>query len=56
MDLGVNPVTVLVDELHGMAVVAVHESVTIWDTSVTHEDHDLMDRLRVVTKVVPEHG
>ena len=29
---------------------------TLGDTSITHEDHDLMDRLWVLRQVVPEHG
>jgi len=29
---------------------------TIWDASVTHEDHDLVNRLRVLGEIIPEHG
>ena len=54
MNLGVDPLARLVDQLHGVATVAMHESVAIWDTSVTHEDHDLVNRLWVLREVVPE--
>ena len=33
-----------------------HEAVSIRDTTVAHQDHDLMDRLWVLRKVIPEHG
>jgi hypothetical protein len=30
--------------------------VTVWDTAVAHEDHDLVDGLGVLGKVIPEVG
>jgi len=33
-----------------------HEAVAVWDTTITHEDHDLMDSLGVLRQVIPEHG
>jgi len=39
-----------------VTVVAVHVTVAGRDTSVTHKDHNLVDRLRVLAEVVPEHG
>lgn len=54
--LAVNPVTGLVDKLEGVSHVTVHLSPVLWDTTVTHEDHNLVDRLRVLGEVVPEHG
>ena len=54
--LGIHPLTLLVDELKGVACVAMHLSPTLWNTTVTHEDHDLVDRLWILRKVVPEHG
>ena len=33
-----------------------HKSVAIRDASVAHQDHDLVDRLGVLRKVVPEHS
>jgi hypothetical protein len=56
VELGVDPLAGLVDELEGVSVVPVHVTVAIRDTSVTEEDHDLVDRLGVVGKVVPEVG
>ena len=48
MELHVDPVTVLIDELVGMASIAVHEAVAIWDTSIAHEDHNLMNGLGIL--------
>ena len=56
VDLSVDPFTVLVDEFHRVAGVAMHETVAIRNATVAHEDHDLMDRLRVLGKVVPERS
>lgn len=56
VDLCIHPFTLLVHELHRVATVTVHLSPVLRDTTVTHEDHDLMDRLGVLGKVVPEHG
>jgi len=41
VELGVNPLAFLVDEFQGVSVVPVHVSVTIGDTSITEQDHDL---------------
>jgi len=48
VDLSVNPVTLLVDKLHGVTSVSVHLSPVLWNTTVTHEDHDLVNRLWVL--------
>jgi len=56
VDLSVNPLALLVDELGGVAVVTVHLAPVLRDTTVTHENHDLVDRLGVLRQVVPEHG
>lgn len=56
VELDVDPFAVLVDEFEGVAAVAVHVSVPIGNTTVTEEDHDLMDRFWVLAQVVPEHG
>ena len=53
--LSIHPVTSFVDELEGMSTVSVHEAVAVGYTSITHEDHDLMNRLGVLRQVVPEH-
>lgn len=52
--LAVDPVAVLVDELQCVAGVAVHLAPAVGDTAVTHEDHDLVDRLGVLGEVIPE--
>jgi hypothetical protein len=54
--LAVNPIIVLVDELDGVAIITVHETIAVWDTSVTHQDHELVDGLWILREVVPEHG
>lgn len=56
VELTIYPVAILVDQLDGVAIITVHLAVAIWDASVTHEDHDLVDRLWVLRKVIPEHG
>ena len=56
MDLSVDPVALLVDELHAVSQVAVHLAVSVRNASVTHQDHDLVDGLGVLGQVVPEHG
>jgi hypothetical protein len=33
-----------------------HEAIAVWDTSITHQDHELMDRLGILRKIIPEHG
>lgn len=54
VDLSVDPVTVLLHQLESVARVSVLESVSSWDTSVTKEDHNLVNTLWVLTQVVPE--
>ena len=56
MHLSVYPITVFINKLQSMSGVTVHESVAVWDTAVTHEDHDLVDGFRVLREVVPELG
>ena len=41
--LAVDPVVVLVDEFDGVAKITMHEAIAIWNTSVTHQNHELMD-------------
>jgi hypothetical protein len=52
--LAVNPVAILVDKLQCVAGIAVHLAPAVRDTTVTHENHDLVDRLWVLGEVVPE--
>jgi hypothetical protein len=40
----------------GVTNVAVHLAVAIWDTSVTEEDQELVSRLGILRRVVPEVG
>lgn len=56
MHLGIDPVTRLVDELQGVPSVAVHEAVAVGNTTVTHQDEDLVNGLGVLGKVVPKHA
>lgn len=51
MDLHIDPVARSVDKFQRMANVAMHETVAIGDAAITHEDHDLMNRLWIVAKV-----
>ena len=53
--LSIYPVARFVDKLECMSSVSVHEAVAIRNTSVTHENHDLMDRFWVLRQVIPEH-
>ena len=53
--LSIHPVTGFVDKLECMSTVSVHEAVSVRDTSVTHEDHDLVNGLWVLRYVIPEH-
>ena len=48
MNLGVHPIAILVDELESMPTVAIHVTESVRDTSIAHEDHDLVNRFRVV--------
>lgn len=52
--LAVDPIAVLVDKLQCVAGVTVHLAPAVGNTTVTHKDHDLVDRLGVLGKVVPE--
>ena len=52
--LSVDKLASLVDELVRVARVAVHEAVSVGDTTVTEEDHELVSRLGVLRRVVPE--
>ena len=54
--LCVNPIARLVDKLHGVPAVAVHEAVTLRNPTVAHQNHDLVNRLGVLGEVIPEHG
>lgn len=54
MHLSIDPITVLVDKLQSVSRVTVHESVAVRDAAITHENHDLMDRFRVLREIVPE--
>lgn len=56
VELDVLPVTGLVDQLHGVARVTVHLAPVLWNTTVAHQDHDLVDGLWVLGEVVPEHS
>lgn len=56
MHLGVDPIARFVDELQGVPAVAVHVAIAVGDTTVTHQDEDLVHRLGVLGKVVPEHA
>jgi hypothetical protein len=56
VNLGVDPLALLVDKLHRVTKVAVHLAPILGDTTVTHKDHDLVDGLGVLRKVIPEHG
>ena len=56
VDLSIDPVAILIDKLHGVAGVTVHEAVTIRNATVAHQNHDLVDRLWVLGKIVPEHS
>jgi hypothetical protein len=54
--LAIDPFTSLVNELHRMSTISVHEAVTVRDATVAHENHDLVDRLWVLGQVVPEYS
>ena len=56
MHLSIHPITVLVHKLQSVSSVTVHESVTIRNTTITHENHDLMNGFGVLREVVPELG
>lgn len=54
--LGIDPVTGLVNQLQGVPTVTVHVAVAVRNATVAHQDEDLMNRLGVLGKVVPEHA
>lgn len=54
MELRINPITILIDRLECMTIVTMHVSITRWNTSITHEDHDLVDGFGVLREVIPE--
>jgi hypothetical protein len=55
VDLDIVEVSVLVDELQGVAGVTVHVRIAVGGTAIREEDHDLVDGFRVGGQVVPEH-
>lgn len=54
VELTVYPFAVFVDELDCVSQVSVHMSVSIGDTAIAHQDHDLMNRLWVLGQVIPK--
>ena len=56
MELGVHEGTVLFDPFEGVAGVTVHVVVSVRSSAVGKEDHDLVDGLWVLGKVVLEGG
>lgn len=52
VNLCVDELALLVDPLEGVSGVAVFVEETVWDTTVTEEDHDLVDGFRVLAEVV----
>jgi hypothetical protein len=55
VDLCVDPAAIGLDELVGVAGVAVHVVVTIGGATIGEEDGDLMSGLWILCQVVPEH-
>jgi len=55
VDLNVGVLALLVYEFEGMAGVSVLVVVAVGNSTITEEDHDLMDRFRVLREVIPEH-
>eukprot|EP00919_Chromeraceae_sp_WS-2016_P068802 GHVR01162819.1.p2 GENE.GHVR01162819.1~~GHVR01162819.1.p2 ORF type:complete len:143 (+),score=12.83 GHVR01162819.1:1048-1476(+) len=55
MNLHIFKGAVFVDKLEGVARVAVDSTVSVGDTSVAEQDHDLMNGFRVLREVVPKH-
>ena len=56
VNLSVDPITMLVDKLECMTTVSMHEAVSIWDATIAHQDHELMDGFGVLRCIVPEDG
>lgn len=54
--LHIYPVAVLIDELVGVTDVAVHLAIALGNTSVTKQDHKLVNRLWVLRSVVPKRS
>lgn len=52
--MSVNELSGGIDELVSVSRVSVLESVTIWYSSISKEDHDLVERFGVLTEVIPE--
>lgn len=55
VDLDVVPLSLVVDELESVSRVSVLKIMSLWDTTVSHQDHDLVDRFWVLGEIVPEH-
>ncbi len=55
VELAVHPFAGFINQLHSVAQVAVNEAVAVWDPAVAHQDHDLVDGLRILGEIVPEH-
>lgn len=55
VDLNVLPLSLVVDELESVTRVSVLKIVSLWNTTVSHEDHDLMNGFWVLRQVIPEH-
>jgi len=56
VNLSVDPLALLVDELSGVTVVAVHLAPVLRNTTVSHQNHNLVDRFGILRQVVPKHG
>jgi len=52
VDLSVHPFTILANKFVGVSRVTVFLVVTVGSSTVREEDHDLMDRLRILREVV----
>ena len=48
VELAVHPFADLIGELDGVSKIAVHLTITVWNTSITHQNHDLVNRLWVL--------
>lgn len=56
VDLRVHPLALLVHKLSGVSKVTVHLSPVLRNATIAHKDHDLVNGLGVLGKIVPEHG
>src|SRR5690242_2344370 len=52
--LHIHPFSLGIDQLESMATVAVHLAVTIWNTAVAKQNHELVNGFRVLRCIVPE--